>query len=110
MKFNCDKSKQRARAKLEAFWDKHVNKWTKHYAWLPVKVAEGDCRWLEEVEKKYIPNKSIAYTGNRRTPFREEEDISTERFIFLSNFFLNSLQKQVEERGCWVYRPLGGQE
>ena len=58
MKFNCD---------IFSDWNKHRqiekhNKlckkreshfdWNKKFAFLPIKIAHGDCRWLEFVETK----------------------------------------------------------
>lgn len=44
MKFNCGPSRA----------EKHdaKEKWHKWFAWRPVRVASGDCRWLETLERK----------------------------------------------------------
>lgn len=40
MKFNCDSGKERKMT------------WHIWFAWFPVRVAKGDCRWLEKVERR----------------------------------------------------------
>lgn len=65
MKFNCDiirdfvdaasRRLQDAMARhREAKYDKQraQEDWHEWYAWRPVKVARGDCRWLEVVERR----------------------------------------------------------
>lgn len=47
MKWDCDKRKRKAAAKLEA-----QKQWHKSFALWPHKVGQGDCRWLEYVECK----------------------------------------------------------
>jgi hypothetical protein len=44
MKFNCGPTPQ----------EKHEakKKWHHWFAWYPVRIASGDCRWLETVERK----------------------------------------------------------
>lgn len=42
MKFKCDKPKK-ANRRAE---------WHRKFAWWPVQVAPGDCRWLEVVQRK----------------------------------------------------------
>lgn len=37
MKFNCD-------------YRDRVRNWHDWFAWYPVKISEGDCRWLETIE------------------------------------------------------------
>jgi hypothetical protein len=44
MKFNCGPTPQE---KHEAKQD-----WHPWFAWCPVRVGSGDCRWLETVERK----------------------------------------------------------
>lgn len=44
MRFNCDRKATRA--------DYFLN-WHRWFAWYPVKIKTGDCRWLEIVERKY---------------------------------------------------------
>jgi hypothetical protein len=44
MRINCGPS-----------WEaKHAAKheWHRWFAWRPVRIAEGDCRWLETIERK----------------------------------------------------------
>lgn len=37
-----------------SWWERHLAKqeWHRWFAWRPVRVGEGDCRWLEAVERK----------------------------------------------------------
>ena len=44
MKFNCGPT---LREKVEA-----RKEWHEWFAWYPVRVASGDCRWLETVERR----------------------------------------------------------
>lgn len=44
MKFNCGPtSKEKHEAKKQ---------WHRHFLWWPTRIASGDCRWLETVERK----------------------------------------------------------
>ena len=48
MKLNCGPTpEQRRRTKYE-----RLMTWHRHFAWLPIRVADGDCRWLEFVERR----------------------------------------------------------
>ena len=42
MKFNCDREPRVDQKKSWHVW----------FAWYPVKVGPGDCRWLEKVERR----------------------------------------------------------
>lgn len=56
MKINCGPSPatKRARAEVVARGEKErLLAWHAHFAWWPVRVGEGDCRWLEVVERKF---------------------------------------------------------
>ena len=45
MKINCDYFKERRRLKQRAQFV-----WHDWFAWYPVRIGPGDCRWLETVE------------------------------------------------------------
>lgn len=49
MRFNCGPSLAQKR------WDKKLKMkdWHKHFCWWPVRIANGDCRWLETIERRY---------------------------------------------------------
>ncbi len=50
MKFNCGPA-------YEVRWErrhKHLTNWHRKFAWFPVRVTEGDCRWLEYVERRGV--------------------------------------------------------
>lgn len=48
MRFNCGLSwEERYQAKQQ---------WHRWFAWRPVRIAAGDCRWLEWVERKLTPH------------------------------------------------------
>jgi hypothetical protein len=55
VKFNCDWFKQRRAARWDAAQD-----WTRTFAWLPLRLAESDCRWLEPVEWRITPWDALA--------------------------------------------------
>lgn len=52
MKLSCgpdqDTRRQRRRQKARDYW---LN-WHRWFAWYPVRIKEGDCRWMEFVERK----------------------------------------------------------
>ena len=48
MKFKCGPTHKEIIAKIEI-----MENWHDHFAWWPVSVARGDCRWLETVERRY---------------------------------------------------------
>lgn len=59
MKFKCGRTAQEweeYRKEQKAIEEYHMN-WHKWFAWRPVEVAQGDCRWLEYVERRLIPSK-----------------------------------------------------
>lgn len=45
MRFNCDRFKRPSR-------HQRITQWHRWFAWYPVRIADGDCRWLEYVERK----------------------------------------------------------
>lgn len=102
MKFNCDKAKQRNKKKLEEFWDTHANKWVEEFAWWPVRVAEGDCRWLEMVEVMWVPWVIPEESDRDFRLFLGQRDVTRE--IFVSN--TDDAKRAVNLCGNWVYRPL----
>lgn len=44
MRFNCGRTQYEK--------DQDRKKWHRWFAWRPVRVVEGDCRWLEVVERR----------------------------------------------------------
>jgi hypothetical protein len=48
VKLNCGLSFQEKRAAAEAYYCD----WHPYFAWFPIQVGEGDCRWLETIERK----------------------------------------------------------
>ncbi len=52
MRFNCgpDQETQRRRRRQKA--RDHWCSWHRWFAWYPVRIKEGDCRWLEFVERE----------------------------------------------------------
>lgn len=44
MRFNCGETAEEKEAR--------VTDWHRWFAWYPVRVASGDCRWLEYVERR----------------------------------------------------------
>lgn len=52
MRWNCDTGKERRYRKWKA-----KQQWHRWFAWYPVKVTHGDCRWLETVETKLYYNR-----------------------------------------------------
>ena len=53
MKFNCyylaDKRKERNFIKTGK-----LSEWHLHFLWCPTKTIERDCRWLENVERRFV--------------------------------------------------------
>jgi hypothetical protein len=66
VRFNCDYFKQRRAAR----WDAALE-WSRTFAWLPVRLADGDCRWLETVEWRIT---AAQY-------FRDDQDIRRELYV-----------------------------
>lgn len=57
MKFNCGLSpKEKDAARWERVQAKvdRLSEWHRTFAWFPVRVGSGDCRWLEFVERRYV--------------------------------------------------------
>ena len=55
MKINCGLTR------LER-WDAE-DSWHPWFAWRPVRVGSRDCRWLEVIERRYVPPKMPGYFG-----------------------------------------------
>ena len=63
MKFECGPTREEKRAircKADRAWRHHWHRW---FALMPRRVADGDCRWLE-----YIERKGITYMGYAACP------------------------------------------
>ncbi len=54
MKFKCGPTQAEREVKEKAQQEKLHRKyvWKRWFAWYPVKVNDGDCRWLEFVERR----------------------------------------------------------
>lgn len=52
MKFKCGLTQEECDAKAEARYNALDKDWKPWFAWFPISVAEGKCRWLEWVERK----------------------------------------------------------
>ena len=56
MKFNCGLSREaKIRKEKELFESRAacLVEWHNWFAWIPTRVDENDCRWLETIERKY---------------------------------------------------------
>lgn len=53
MKWNCDFMKDWVERENRKIYDRR-DVWERWFAWYPVKISRGDCRWLEFVERKYV--------------------------------------------------------
>lgn len=53
MKFNCGPTRAEKTAAKEA--------WHEWFAWFPVRVYSGDCRWLETVARKGVFNPDYSH-------------------------------------------------
>jgi len=53
MKFNCGPTAQELREReCQRYF--RMREWHIWYAWHPVRVGSGDCRWLEPVQRRRI--------------------------------------------------------
>lgn len=55
MKFSCGLTKaekERRRETARVVKHKYLSDWHPKFAWLPIRVGDFDCRWLEYVERK----------------------------------------------------------
>lgn len=65
MKFKCgltEEEKSARYVRLKALAYELVTNGELRFAWLPVKIKDGDCRWLEKVRR--YPVKVAKYTGS----------------------------------------------
>lgn len=54
MKFKCgltEEEENSKRAEAEANWLKILKEGQVWFAWFPVRIKKGDCRWLEKVKR-----------------------------------------------------------
>lgn len=49
MRFNCGPN----RYTRQVLKEQKMQAWHRYFCWLPVRLAENDCRWLETVERKF---------------------------------------------------------
>lgn len=60
MKFKCGPNAQEIldkKLRLERELEERTNyltNWHSYFAWFPVEVAAGDCRWLEQVQRRGV--------------------------------------------------------
>lgn len=47
MKLKCGKTVEEEAAELQ-----RGKEWRRWFAWYPVQIAKGDCRWLEYIERR----------------------------------------------------------
>lgn len=52
MKFYCGPTEAERERALKDKAKQEEGKWFPYFAWLPVRVITGECRWLETVERK----------------------------------------------------------
>lgn len=65
MRLNCGPSKAaRRQAKKQK-----MEQWHDYFCWLPVRLAENDCRWLETIQRKY--DYWYPHTGGFYPEYRE---------------------------------------
>lgn len=60
MRFNCDYFRDKA---VQRFVEreKREREWNDWFAWRPIKVAQGDCRWWETIERRREPVECSGY-------------------------------------------------
>lgn len=51
MKWDCDRKEREKRARRNKAFEKS-RQWHKVFAWWPIRIAAGDCRWLEYIERR----------------------------------------------------------
>ena len=73
MKFKCGPSEEELDKKIALFRAKVeiMENWHDHFAWWPIKMGPGDCRWLETVERRYSIWHSVL--GGLRPQYREKQ-------------------------------------
>lgn len=80
MKFNCGPSqaeRERRERQAELAERRAQRSWHRWFAWRPIRIAEGDCRWLEYVERR----DRSCWDGYANLPtwdFRSDAPLSTE--------------------------------
>lgn len=70
MKFDCDSRRDRREAKRKAR-KAALREWHPYFAWFPVRLAHGDCRFLETVERRFVTFSSAWDYGFYRIEYRE---------------------------------------
>lgn len=57
MKFNCGLSKKERKERGNEAYAKEllrITDWHDVFAWKPINIGLGNCRWLETVERRYV--------------------------------------------------------
>lgn len=62
MRFNCDYFRDKA---VQQFVEREKREWEWNdwFAWRPIKVAHGDCRWWETIERRREPFERVRDFG-----------------------------------------------
>ncbi len=79
MKWNCDfYADWKAKRAFENY--AKSDQWLPHFALIPVKIAHGDCRWLETVERRrrYYMNQAQTRVWLMEEEFRPRSNGKTE--------------------------------
>lgn len=84
MRFNCGPSLQErrnARALMLREKMQRFQVWHSYFAWMPIRVGESVCCWMETVERRYVGG--FVYCGRRiirghRIEYRAMNSVSTE--------------------------------
>lgn len=71
MKFKCGKNEQEFLAHINKMKASDKMKWKPWFAWYPVEMKKGDCRWLEIIERRYAHYSSICGFYGRE--YREKQ-------------------------------------
>jgi hypothetical protein len=69
MKYNCDARADRRKAKELAYMA-FIRQWHTKFAWWPIKLAHGDCRWLETIERRRVEVNSMYYGWDWKWEYR----------------------------------------
>jgi len=67
MKFNCDRVEDWCR-KHQKQRVERLAKMQRWFAWRPVVVGHGDCRWLEVVVRRRVLNKGFDHSDGKLVP------------------------------------------
>jgi hypothetical protein len=57
VKFNCGPSAEQKVKNLRKEYEERAEnaaKWQPFFAWLPIRIGEDECRWLEVVERRVV--------------------------------------------------------